>query len=59
MWRQTTRDLLLEIIPKVELTPVVIPELIKRKKTMAQQYSESLSVKDAEEAKNLLKTHKR
>lgn len=59
MWKKTTRDLLLEIIPKVELTPVVVPERIKRKKNLAQQYSESLSVKDAEEAKKLLKTQKK
>ena len=59
MWKKTTRDLLLEIIPKVELTPVVVPERIKWKKNLAQQYSESLSVKDAEEAKKLLKTQKK
>lgn len=64
MWKRKkrrpgTRELLLGIIPKVELVPVVVPEPVKRRKTMAQQYSESLSVADAEEAKSLLKTHKR
>ncbi len=53
-----TRELLLEIIPKVELEEIVVPKRVKRKRTMAQQYSASLNVHDEEEAQNLLKIHK-